>query len=318
MTPLPEGGRPVPSGAVWVGLAVAVYAASLLAGGANLLTLVLPLFTTLGVLRYGVRGAALLFAVFLLTAWVTGRGTVEGLVELLLLALGVAVLVVYGWGWLSLPRAMGWASALQLAALGAVSLVVWLASGVSPTAQLLRGVDAFLGVVVARLAEEGGGVVQMEELLGAVRQGVARIYPALLFVNLAVVNLVNLQLLRPLWVATGQLPASPPFPRAWRLPDHLGWGVVGGVVGLRTGIGPLQVVAANLLVLLLFLFTLQGFGLLSHLLHRARVPALLRGLLYALLLVSIQLYPILAVAGLVEGWLDVRRLRPGRGDAAGG
>jgi len=82
-----------------------------------------------------------------------------------------------------------------------------------------------------------------------------------------------------------------------------------GVVALRTGIAPLQVVAANLLFLLLFLFTLQGFGLLSFLLHRGRVPLLLRGLLYTLLLVSLQLYPIIALAGLIEGWLDLRRLR---------
>lgn len=309
----PEGRRPPPSGFLLVGMAVAAYATSLLAGGGNLLTLVLPLLATAVVLRYGVRAGAVLFAAFLVAALAVGRGQVGPLVELFLLTLSVAVLVTYGWGWLSLPRAVWWASGVQLAGLGIVAVVVWLAGGPSPTEQLLRGVDTVLAVVAARLAEEGGGVASVEQLLGAVRQVVARTYPVLLFVNLAVINLVNLQLLRPLLVATGQRRPGPPFPRRWRLPDRLGWGVVAGAVALRTGIGPLQVVGANLLFLLLFLFTLQGFGLLSHLLHRARVPVLLRGLLYALLLVSIQLYPLIAVAGLVEGWLDVRRLRRGTG-----
>jgi len=294
-----------------VGMAVVAYAVSLLTGGGNLLTLVLPLLVSVVVLRYGVRAGAVLFTVFLIGAVAVGRGQMGPLVELFLLALGVTVLVAYGWGWLSLPRAVWWASGVQLVGLGVVAVAVWLAGGPSPTEQLLRGVDTVLTVVAARLAEQGGGAASVEQLLGAVRQVVARTYPALLFTNLAVVNIVNLQLLRPLLVATGQRTPGPPFPRRWRLPDRLGWGVVVGIVALRTGIGPLQVVGANLLFLLLFLFTVQGFGLLSHLLHRARVPVILRGLLYALLLISIQLYPLIAVAGLVEGWLDVRRLRPG-------
>ncbi len=315
MAPPPEGRRPPPSGLLLVGMAVVAYATSLLAGGGNLLTLVLPLLATVVVLRYGVRAGGGLFAAFLVTALVVGRGQVGPLVELLLLALSVAVLVPYGWGWLSLPRAIWWASGVQLAGLGIIAVVVWLAGGPSPTEQLLRRVDTVLAVVAARLAEEGGGAASVEELLGAVRQVVAHTYPVLLFVNLAVVNLVNLQLLRPLLVATGQGRPGPPFPRRWRLPDRLGWGVVAGVVGLRIPIAPVQIVGANLLFLLLFLFTVQGFGLLSHLLHRARVPVFLRGLRYALLLVSIQLYPLIAVAGLVEGWIDVRHLRRG-GDKA--
>ncbi len=317
MAPPSEGRRPPPSGFLLVGMAVVAYATSLLAGGGNLLTLVLPLLATAVVLRYGVRAGGVLFAAFLIAALAVGRGQMGPLVELLLLALSVAVLVAYGWGWCSLPRAIWWASSIQLAGLGIVAVVVWLAGGPSPTEQLLHGVDTVLAVVATRLAAEGGGAASVEQLLAAVRQVVARTYPVLLFINLAVVNIVNLQLLRPLLVATGQRRPGPPFPRRWRLPDRLGWGVVAGIVGLRVPIAPVQIVGANLLFLLLFLFTLQGFGLLSHLLHRGRVPVLLRGLLYALLLVNIQLYPLIAVAGLVDGWLDVRRLRPGAGDAGG-
>ncbi len=315
MAPPPEGRRPPPSGLLLVGMAVVAYVTSLLAGGGNLVTLLLPLFTTLVVLRYGLRAAGLLFTSFLAAAVVLGRGAPGPLLELLLLAFGVAVLVAYGWGWLSLPRALWLASGVQLAALGCVALVVWVVGGRSPGEQLLQGLDTILTAVVTRLSEQGGGAASVTQLLAAVRQVVGHTYPALLFINLAVVNLVNLQLLRPLLVATGQRSAGPPFPRRWRLPDRLGWGVVAGFLALRTGVGVVQVAGANLLFLLLFLFTLQGFGLLSHLLHRGRVPLLLRGLLYTLLLISVQLYPIIALAGLIEGWLDLRRLRPGAGDA---
>ena len=107
------------------------------------------------------------------------------------------------------------------------------------------------------------------------------------------------------------------FPRGWRLPSRLHWLLLLCGVAFVTGGGAVQVGAINGVLLLAFLYLLQGFGLLAHFLGRVRVPVLLRTLLYGILILSFQVYPLLVIAGVAEGIFDFRRLRGPPGDAGG-
>ncbi|RMF79773.1 MAG: hypothetical protein D6739_10775, partial [Nitrospirae bacterium] len=102
MAPSPAGRRTPPTGFWLVGMAVVAYAVTLLADGATFLALILPLFVALVALHHGVRAGLVLVAVFALLAAALARGAAAPLVHLLLVAVGAAFLVAYGWGWLSL------------------------------------------------------------------------------------------------------------------------------------------------------------------------------------------------------------------------
>ncbi|MBI2891032.1 MAG: DUF2232 domain-containing protein [Nitrospirae bacterium] len=131
--------------------------------------------------------------------------------------------------------------------------------------------------------------------------------PALAVVDLAVVGGIALRLTQ----ALGALRLGPPglswVPGEWRAPSLALWGfiIAGGLVGL----GPDQArdAAWNGVALLLFVFLLQGISIVAFYLRKVGVPPLVRGLVVVLLVLQLPLAAALALLGLFDYWLDVRR-----------
>lgn len=100
----------------------------------------------------------------------------------------------------------------------------------------------------------------------------------------------------------------PPF-ASWRLPEPL---VALVIVGGFCLLVPTQIVkdiGLNTLLVAGTLYFFQGLTLLTSLLNRWSVPGLLRTLIFLLLLVQAYGIVLLAVAGLVDVWADLRSPR---------
>jgi hypothetical protein len=318
VTPPPEGPRRGLSGFWLIGTTVIIYAVSVLAGTGLVVGLFLPLLLTLIALQYDLRALAVLLALFAAVAFFVHRGEVQLWVELGALALGLTVLVPFGWGWFSLPSALWLTCAVQTAGVAVFAIGAWLVAGASPGEWVMANFDRSTELFLAQARKEAAtpeARAAFAQLIGSLRAMVALTYPSLLVINFAVVDLINLQFLQPVLVA--MQPGRQPylFPRRWRLPDRLHWAVLVCAIGAMVDVLPIRVMAANGLVVLGFLYLLQGFGLLSHLLARGRVPVVLRTILYGILIISFQIYPLIALVGLVEGFFDMRRLRQSAGGA---
>jgi hypothetical protein len=303
----PEGPRRGLSGFWLVGTTVVIYGLAV-AGNGFVLGLFLPLLLTLIALQYDLRALAVVLAVFAAVAFFVHRGEMQLWVELGALALGLTVLVPFGWGWFSFPSALWLSCGVQTAGVAVFALSTWLAVGVSPGEWVMANFDRSTELFLAQ-ATTPEARAAIAQLLASLRAMVRLTYPALLVINFAVVNLINLQFLQPVLVT--MQPSRRPylFPRRWRVPGRLHWAVLLCAGGALVDVAAVRGVAANGLVVLGFLYLLQGFGLLSYLLARGRVPTILRTILYGILIISFQIYPLIALAGLAEGVFDVRRLR---------
>jgi uncharacterized protein YybS (DUF2232 family) len=97
--------------------------------------------------------------------------------------------------------------------------------------------------------------------------------------------------------------------REWKSPEALVWGlIVCGFALFIPALGAVQVVAANVLVVICAYYFAQGLAVIGYFFHKNKVPRFLRGLTY-LLIVFQQIFTLLVVGlGLFDLWGDFRRL----------
>lgn len=152
--------------------------------------------------------------------------------------------------------------------------------------------------------------LEVEATISRMRGLLPRVMPGLLLItmlNTVFFNMVAGQFL--LRRKDAGLVYWPPF-AAWRLPEPLvAMVILAGFCLLL----PMQIVkdfGLNLLLIAGTLYFFQGLALLTSLLNRWSVPGLLRVLIFLLLLIQAYGIVLLAVAGLVDVWTDLRRPRP--------
>lgn len=136
-----------------------------------------------------------------------------------------------------------------------------------------------------------------------------QIFPALLFLALALLVLVNVLLLcrrfpehREKWLSVANL-------REWKAPEPLVWGLIGcGFSLFVPGLENFRATALNLLILLAACYFAQGLAVIAFFFHKNNVPRFLRGITY-LLIVFQQIFTLLVVGlGLFDLWANFRRL----------
>lgn len=136
-----------------------------------------------------------------------------------------------------------------------------------------------------------------------------QILPALIFLGLAFVVLVNVLLLcrrfparREEWLALTNL-------REWKAPEPLVWGLIAcGFSLFVPGLEGLRAAALNLLLLLAACYFAQGLAVIAFFFHKNNVPRFLRGITY-ILIVFQQIFTLLVVGlGLFDLWANFRRL----------
>lgn len=93
------------------------------------------------------------------------------------------------------------------------------------------------------------------------------------------------------------------------VPDHLVWGVIaaGGMVLAQRE--PIARAGLNLLIVLAFLYAIQGLAVVRHFFQKARVPRPLQGVSFGLFAVQPLLLVAAACLGLSDLWVDFRKIR---------
>jgi uncharacterized protein YybS (DUF2232 family) len=136
-----------------------------------------------------------------------------------------------------------------------------------------------------------------------------RLLPALLLLSFAFIVLINILYLlrrfperRAEWLSLQHL-------REWKGPEPLVWGLIAcGFVLLLPGVGVLNAVALNLLLVIGACYFAQGLAVIAFFFHKNNVPRFLRGLTYVLIIFQ-QIFTLLVAGlGLFDLWGDFRRL----------
>lgn len=190
-------------------------------------------------------------------------------------------------------------------------IVLWLllgayagiSGGATPLEMVLESLDQALageGIAAGELPEQ-----ELSALLEGLRSFVNRAWPALFAISL--IGLVWINLLTSHWLLN-RLKLSPwPEFRQWRLPDHFVAVAALALLLLLLGLDPLATIGLNGILILGMLYFMQGLGVMSFLMAHWSLPPLLRGACYALILLQGYGMLLLALLGMAEVRLNLRR-----------
>lgn len=94
--------------------------------------------------------------------------------------------------------------------------------------------------------------------------------------------------------------------KVFKIPSFFLWGLTASVAGafMEHNFELLKIVSANVFNVILTLYFLQGMAVMGAFFQWSKVGTFWRMLLYALMI--FQLFPLLSVVGLLEGWFDLR------------
>jgi len=143
-----------------------------------------------------------------------------------------------------------------------------------------------------------------------------RLLPGLLVTNTGLVAWLNVVLARQLFfIATGQKPEPPLY--FFALPEWLIFGALAAGFMMFMPIASLRVISLNLLLVLGVLYFFQGVAIVTAWFNRLGLPRILRVIGYPLMFLN-PLFFLIITLGVLDLWLDFRRLHQQPGDAGGG
>ncbi len=238
-----------------------------------------------------------------------------GFLSLLLMGLLLSIMQHRG---LSAPRAI----IFTVLSLTGLALLVLLGQafyqGISPLALLAQRGAEIMETVHQVLGE---GAAAGAPLIPGVSPAEAeatlqRLLPGLVVTNTGLVAWLNVVLARQLeYLRTGQKPAPPLY--QWALPEWLIFGIVGAGFMLFIPVAAARSVSLNLLLVLAALYFCQGLAVVAAWFNRLGLPRILRVISYPLMFLN-PLFFLIITLGVLDLWLDFRRLHQQPGDAGGG
>lgn len=148
---------------------------------------------------------------------------------------------------------------------------------------------------------------QMEAGLKMAGRIILRLAPGILAAVSLFVAWLNLLAARRLSRRLGAEETGEPLNR-YRTPERLVWLLIlgGGIMAL--GDGWLFWLGANLVLVMGMLYFFQGLAVVDYWLRRKNAPALLRSAVYLMVALEFYVAALLAVTGLFDMWLNLRRL----------
>ncbi len=117
----------------------------------------------------------------------------------------------------------------------------------------------------------------------------------------------------------GRDPAFPDFGdlACWKLPDWVVWIVIAAGAMMVVPEEIVKTIGLNTLIVLLFLYLLQGLSIVQFFFRKKSIPRYLRALFYALILLYQYLLVFVAAIGLFDIWVDFRKMnRPAQDSTA--
>jgi uncharacterized protein YybS (DUF2232 family) len=179
-------------------------------------------------------------------------------------------------------------------------------------AEIMESVHQVLG--------EGGGSAATPLVPGVpqaeVEATLQRLLPGLVVTNTGLVAWLNVVLVRQLVLAFTDRKPDPPLYQ-WVLPEWLIFGVVGAGFVMFIPVGVLRLISINLLLVLVVLYFCQGMAVVAAWFNRLGLPRFLRVIGYPVMFLN-PLFILIITLGVLDLWLDFRRLHQQPGDAGGG
>jgi uncharacterized protein YybS (DUF2232 family) len=150
----------------------------------------------------------------------------------------------------------------------------------------------------------------LQEYIGQVINFFLYSFPALVIIGLFIVSSLSYFVVYMMWQKWSQEARFPVFSLAhWTLSEYVIWGLI--VAGFLSFLpmAPLRFFAQNCLLVVLFGYLLQGLVIIHFYLQKGKIPPLLRGVGYVLLLVQPLFLLIVVALGVFDLWVDFRRIR---------
>jgi uncharacterized protein YybS (DUF2232 family) len=138
-----------------------------------------------------------------------------------------------------------------------------------------------------------------------------RIMPAIAIVATLFVVWSNLLLARPLLRSRDLLCPDFGALNEWKAPEPLIWLVIlSGILILLPNQG-LKLLGINGLIIMMMIYFFQGIAIVSFYFEKRHFPKLLRGILYGLIALQQLVLLLVVAAGLLDMWIDFRRIKKG-------
>lgn len=168
--------------------------------------------------------------------------------------------------------------------------------------EIKRALDA--STVAGQSEQEGAQLAATVEQMSTL---LVKIYPGLAVTVTGLMLLLTVLLLAKLSRGRYEIP-GPPF-TLWKSPEHLVWLLIAGGFGGLLADGWVQVVAWNLLAVLLPLYFLHGMAVVSFFFLRKGFSPFMRGMGYLLLVLINPFQLLIAGIGVFDLWIDFRKPR---------
>jgi uncharacterized protein YybS (DUF2232 family) len=204
-------------------------------------------------------------------------------------------------------------SSLIVLVMVALLMVVYARVTSSSLTDWMRGEIHQAGRAVLQLhATDRAGNLPTGIDLGILTEFVLRIFPALTILTIWAEGILNVSLFA--WVTARMAPhkervrMNPEFSN-WICPDRLVWaGIVGGFL-IVTKKPLLVTIGINTVIVLIAVYFLQGTAIVSFFFKKRNIPSRVRVIVYLLLGIFQFLLLLIAALGLLDIWMDFRKLR---------
>lgn len=200
-------------------------------------------------------------------------------------------------------------------------VLVWLLSGwlfglatqSNPYLELRQSIDKGFEATLALYRDSGhfqaGDLAELQVLIAQIRQQVARLFPALLFISVICTVWLNIVLGQWLLRKRNSSRTDREELKNWRLPELLVWLVILTGFALLTPHNTINTLGLNTGLVLLVLYLSQGLAVVSSLMQKWSLPLMIRIITYNLLFLQVYGIVFIAALGLADVWIDFRRKR---------
>ncbi|MFC1863130.1 DUF2232 domain-containing protein [Thermodesulfobacteriota bacterium] len=204
-----------------------------------------------------------------------------------------------------------WGTAIMLIVGSIFLFVMGISKGMGPLELIRNYFQSNLGeniLLYENMGLEQEKVAQLKELSKVISDLISKIYLSLVIIGTGLVVWLNVVLSRPLFQLRGiKYPDFKPLDR-WQTPELLVWGVIAAGFSIFFRIDIIRLIAINFLIVMAVIYIFNGFSIVLFFLNKYHVPRWIRFGIYALLIIQQMSMAILAMMGLFDQWIDLRKI----------
>jgi uncharacterized protein YybS (DUF2232 family) len=209
------------------------------------------------------------------------------------------------------PKALAYSVGIVFLLILALAVGYGLFLGIDLYPLALKGIETSIAQTATFYEQQGLKGEELQFLKQGMQQGgafIARTFPALLLVSLASIAGLNLLALCRVAASRMELPSPGTF-KAFKNPEPLVWVLISAGFAMLVPVRAVETVALNVLIVIVFMYFLQGMAVMQHFLDRHNAPRFMRIIVY--LFLTLQPYLLLAVAaaGIFDIWGNFRTPR---------